>query len=69
MKHAFERPAVELGVAFPSDAGQSMLDVAARFLGIHRADVARGDDPLAQLRHFRALHRAPKLRLPDEKAL
>ena len=60
---------LELRVALPADALQAVLDVAARLVGVQRADVAGGDHALAQLQHLRALHRAPEFRLADEEAL
>jgi len=65
----FVRPRLEIGVAVPADAFQPVLDVASRLIGVERSDMTRGNDPLAQLQHVRALHRAPELGLADEEAL
>ena len=60
---------VEAGIAFGAGAFETMLDITLGFLGIHGADMARGDHPLPQLLHVRALQDVAEFRLPDEEAL
>ena len=69
MENCIERSWQELRIPFPSDAGEPVLDISASLLEIHRTNMACGNHALAQLQHFRALHRAPELRLTDEKTL
>src|SRR5262249_49979745 len=59
----------KLRIALPADALEAVLDVTVRLLEVPRSDVTCADYPLAKLRHFGALHRAPEFRLPDEEAL
>ena len=68
-KIASKASGLKVGIALPADALQPVLDVAARLVGVHRADVAGGDHALPELQHLRALHRAPELGLADEEAL
>jgi len=60
---------IEDGVVGPADVGEAVLDVAARLLGVERAEVVGGDHALAQLLHLGALHDVAELRLPDQEAL
>ena len=60
---------LELRIVLPADMLQPVLDVASRLLDVERTEVVRGDHPLAQLQHLRALHHLPELRLADQEAL